>query len=45
MTRSSSKVTKAAKLLIGVRRYVAENIDKRLDIMWEAWEIVVKLVP
>jgi hypothetical protein len=42
MARSSSKVTKYAKFLIGVRRYVAENIDKRLNIMWEAWEIVVE---
>jgi hypothetical protein len=30
MARSSSKVTKEAKLLVGVRIYVAENIDKRL---------------
>jgi hypothetical protein len=38
--RSSSKVTKDAKLLVGVRRYVAKNIDKKLSIMWESWKIV-----
>jgi hypothetical protein len=42
MTRSTSKVTKATKLLIGVKIYVVENIDKRIDIMHEAWEITVE---
>jgi hypothetical protein len=42
-TRSSSKVTKDAKSLVGVGRYVVENIDKRLSIMWEAREIVVEV--
>jgi hypothetical protein len=33
MEGSSSKVTKDAKLLVSFRRYVIENIDKRLSIM------------
>jgi hypothetical protein len=33
MVGSNSKVTRATKLLMGIRRYVAENIDKRLDII------------
>jgi hypothetical protein len=38
---SRSKVTKATKSLVGIRRYIVENIDKRLGIMREAWEIII----
>jgi len=38
---SNSKVKKVAKLLIGIRKYVAENVSKRLSIFLEAWEIVM----
>jgi hypothetical protein len=36
------KSLKPQNFLIGIRRYVAENIDKRLGIMQEAWEIIVE---
>ena len=42
MVGSTSKVTKATKLLVGVKRYVAKNIDNRINIMREACEIVVE---
>jgi hypothetical protein len=39
VTGSSSKVTKDAKLLMDIRKYVAKNINKILSIILEAWEI------
>jgi hypothetical protein len=42
MVGSTSKVTKATKQLVGVKRYVAKNIDNRINIMHEACEIVVE---
>jgi hypothetical protein len=42
VTKSSSKVTRAAKLLMGVRKYVVENINKILGIIMEALEIAIE---
>jgi hypothetical protein len=39
VTRSGSKVTSIAKILMGVRKYVVENISKIVDIIMEALEI------
>lgn len=38
---SNPKVKKATELLIGVRKYVAYNINKRLEVSLEPWEIAV----
>jgi hypothetical protein len=40
---TSTRVKKATKLLSGVRLYVTENINKRLDIISEAWEVSTSL--
>jgi hypothetical protein len=42
MIVSRSKFTRVAKLLMGIGRHVVVNIDKRLGIMQESWEIVVE---
>jgi hypothetical protein len=42
VTGSSSKVTRDAKLLMGVRKYVVENINKRLGIIMEALDISIE---
>ena len=43
VTKSNSKVTKFVKLLMGVIKYVVENIDKRLGIIMEALAIATKV--
>jgi hypothetical protein len=42
MVGSNSKVTSFVKLLMGIRKYVAENIDKRLGTIYKYWEIGVE---
>jgi hypothetical protein len=42
VTGSSSKVTRAAKMLMGVRKYVSKNIKKRLGIIMEALQISIE---
>jgi hypothetical protein len=40
---TSKPITKALQLLNGVRGYVVENINKRLDIIRHAWEVSITL--
>jgi len=37
--RTSNPITKSIQLLNGVRNYVVENINKRMDIIKDAWEV------
>jgi len=39
---SISKVTRASKMLMGLRKYVVENINKRLGIIMEALDISIE---
>jgi hypothetical protein len=43
VTRSISKVTRDVKILLGVRKSVSKNINKRLDIIMEDLDISIKV--
>jgi hypothetical protein len=38
-SRLNLNVNKAVKLLMGIRKYVAKNINNGFSIILEAWEI------
>jgi hypothetical protein len=39
--RNSTRVRKYTQLLSGVRLYVSKNINKRLDIISQAWQLAL----